>query len=907
MIPWFIIKHYVQKHSKFSSCVAVLLVFTLLYYSYIKILFAAWSFIIGVAVSYCLLSAEMLVPNFLPMYSRKRKGEYGDDELAMMKTVCTVCGQRNCPRHRPELNILAFQPWTNIEIREKVNQALEEFGEIVMKEFVYTWYKDLSVDEEFTEELRTSIKFLTAVLFRRAKKLDIPNLVTEKIIKAALQHLDCCIQAQKQDGRDIQQATLDYLGSDVHTAMWSRKAEVEYLRCLVESLFPYILKPEALHSKSMCTLVREILAGSVLLPAMDAIANPDMVNNLILIFLDDTPPPEATEPPSPYVPFLHTFTQHVDKTMSCLRLELKDILEQPVLLYSFMQFLKKEAAVNVLQFCLSCEDFNKRILSPDVSQSEFIELHSMAKDLYKSYCDPNALDRINFSEKIINELSDVINSPPEQIVRLRTSFTMFQAYEHAYDLLENTFLPLFHQSDDYYTMLCGDRSGSQSSRNSSRLAKKKDVLSNLSSKLKGVFKANTGEEKLPGLEFSDTDLALPTNSSSVHNDVDLDDDIIDKGHPKHDLSTWRVTIPMIGARPDPENMKRQYFVFIIEIGRADVPDGELEKANWTVARKYGEFYVLEQKLTEFHGEFTDCLLPARKSFGTKNQDFIEGKKEVFELYLQKLLTKPNLKGSELLYSFLTSQSEFNTSFLPDINIGKFVKSMPMKLVKEKGQHLDPFLQAFSLSTEAPKPRSSVPERRGSDASQRSTGSERLSSNLFGNNADCGFHPKKTSDRPPAGVLEVEGVFDSLVYIASLVYNVPKWFYSLLMTLRILFKETLESFINWYINYKVSQVTQEHRLVSIIHLLRDVLFFDTDPPRTDDQKKMRLEETEQGCLDYVPKFFVAVIGNKIHEERTKSVLNILQQPKLNKQLSYVLLDILITELFPELLVEDKTVQ
>ena len=29
----------------------------------------------------------------------------------------------NC---RPELNILAFQPWTNLEIRQRVDQALDE-------------------------------------------------------------------------------------------------------------------------------------------------------------------------------------------------------------------------------------------------------------------------------------------------------------------------------------------------------------------------------------------------------------------------------------------------------------------------------------------------------------------------------------------------------------------------------------------------------------------------------------------------------------------------------------------------------------------------------------------------------------------------------------------------------------
>ena len=52
------------------------------------------------------------------------------------------------------------------------------------------------------------------------------------------------------------------------------------------------------------------------------------------------------------------------------------------------------------------DDFNERILSPNVSQSEFVELHNMAKELYRSYCAENALDRIKFDEDVVAELKD---------------------------------------------------------------------------------------------------------------------------------------------------------------------------------------------------------------------------------------------------------------------------------------------------------------------------------------------------------------------------------------------------------------------------------------------------------------------------------------------------------------------
>jgi len=76
---------------------------------------------------------------------------------------------------------------------------------------------------------------------------------------------------------------------------------------------------------------------------------------------------------------------------------------------------------------------------------------------------------------------------------------------------------------------------------------------------------------------------------------------------------------------------------------------------------------------------------------------------------QTLLTKPALRGSELLYDFLRpscaeAASRFDQKLLPDVKLGRFFRKVPNKLVKEKGQHLDVFLQSFIQSCESPKPK-----------------------------------------------------------------------------------------------------------------------------------------------------------------------------------------------------------
>lgn len=52
------------------------------------------------------------------------------------------------------------------------------------------------------------------------------------------------------------------------------------------------------------------------------------------------------------------------------------------------------------------EDFNKKILNPDLSQQDLEKLHRDLCDLYKNYLAPTAPDRIKFEESIVTELEE---------------------------------------------------------------------------------------------------------------------------------------------------------------------------------------------------------------------------------------------------------------------------------------------------------------------------------------------------------------------------------------------------------------------------------------------------------------------------------------------------------------------
>lgn len=195
----------------------------------------------------------------------------------------------------------------------------------------------------------------------------------------------------------------------------------------------------------------------------------------------------------------------------------------------------------------------------------------------------------------------------------------------------------------------------------------------------------------------------------------------DKSH--RDLTTWRVAVPHVdggGTQP----------VYMIAIHSA------AEAKSWTVLRQDQDFYALRTRLAEFHGdkELSDSPLPSRKNPHLP----LTANRQRYEEFLQKLLSKPMLRSSELLYTFLTTphlKPYFANYSTPDIGI--LYQSMAYKLRKEKGQHLDKFMSTFLASTNTKYEHMDVGVEPSSDHDLNDVKSRgrKLVDGVFGNNLD----------------------------------------------------------------------------------------------------------------------------------------------------------------------------
>ncbi|KAM9551512.1 sorting nexin-14-like isoform 3-T3 [Salvelinus alpinus] len=876
---------------------------TILLNRYLHILMVFWSFLAGVITFYCSLGTESLLPNILFTMKPKNK-QQEQQELFPLGHSCAVCGKVKCKRHRPTLLLENYQPWLDLKVYSKVDASMSELLELVLENFVYPWYRDITDDEACVDELRMTFRFFASVLVRRAQKVDVPSLISGKMMKAAMKHIEIIAKAKQKvkNTEGLQQAALDEYGPDLHVALRSRREELLYLRKVTEMLFAYLMPPKATDCRSLALLMREVMVGSVFLPTLDFMADPDTVNHMVLIFVDDSPPELAMDPPSALVPFLQKYADPRTKKTSVLKLELKEIREQQDLLFRFMNFLKQEGAVQVLQFCLTVEEFNDKILCPELSDSELQRLHGEVQHLYETYCLEESIDKISFDPVIIEEIRNIAQGPYEGVVKLQTMHCLFEAYEHVLSLLESVFTPMFCHSDEYFRhLLRGVESPKMDSRMNRNISKRGESfgISRIGSKIKGVFKSTTMEgTMLPYAMVNAEDEVIEEATMVVEDNTPVE--ACSTSGVLRNLSAWSITIPYV----DEVNRERVP-VFCIEVERNDRKEAVFsvghETENWSIFRRYMEFYVLENKLTEFHGSFADAQLPSKRIIGPKNYEFLSSKREEFEEYLQRLMQHPELTNSQLLADFLSPhsmESQFMDKMLPDVNLGKIFRSVPGKIIKEKGQNLEPFIQSFFNSCESPKAKPSRPEM--TMLSPTAEKNKKLFTDLYKNNANLPEGLEKKHNRNCfMEVISVEGMYDYMMFMGRVVFHMPDWLHHILSGGRILFKNTLEAYMDNYIQHKRDIILQEHHVVSLVTMLRDAVFCETSEELATGDKQRRAKKAFEEMMNYLPDFVEKCIGQEAKYEGIRLLFEGFQQPLLNKQLTYVLMDIAVEELFPEL--------
>ena len=183
-----------------------------------------------------------------------------------------------------------------------ISVALNDLLNQVVRDFVWSWYSDISSSPSFPIAVSSLFHASLAQLLLRASRIDFAAFVVRRILPKVTSHIDqfrqseIALRGTGLERKLTQSEELDlllasrYAGkgtSKLHPAIdnlsttFTKQNEEMHLRQLMDRAMPFLLPETDARSTILKITVREIVACTVLYPLLDMITDPDFWNQII--------------------------------------------------------------------------------------------------------------------------------------------------------------------------------------------------------------------------------------------------------------------------------------------------------------------------------------------------------------------------------------------------------------------------------------------------------------------------------------------------------------------------------------------------------------------------------------------------------------------------------------------------
>ncbi|CZS89899.1 hypothetical protein WAI453_002884 [Rhynchosporium graminicola] len=223
-------------------------------------------------------------------------------------------GQRNFVRRPPGVAFLATTRWKNetsaLRARQTyekqplypesatVSGALDGILELIIRDFVKSWYSNISKNPAFTNEVDKTIRLALVCLREELLAVDITEVVTTRFVPILTAHFrDFCDAERAIRGRHLNRSVTEseeldlaiagkYKDGKLHPAASlaysdTKLVQQDYLRKLTRALLPRLLPEPVIGSRAVGGLINELLACAVLSPVMQLLSEPDTWNQVM--------------------------------------------------------------------------------------------------------------------------------------------------------------------------------------------------------------------------------------------------------------------------------------------------------------------------------------------------------------------------------------------------------------------------------------------------------------------------------------------------------------------------------------------------------------------------------------------------------------------------------------------------
>ncbi|KAE8354446.1 PXA domain-containing protein [Aspergillus coremiiformis] len=179
-----------------------------------------------------------------------------------------------------------------------VSEGIDELLTLVTRDFVASWYRSISPNPMFVNEVDRVIRTAIGTLRDRLLAEDLISLVVSRIFPILTTHLkEFDVAERSVRGRNLTRNVTEsdeldiaiaskYRDGHLHPAAAlslsdQKLVEQEYLRKVTVGLLPQLFPGNVLSSRIVSVLVREILSCAVLFPIVSALSDPDTWNQLM--------------------------------------------------------------------------------------------------------------------------------------------------------------------------------------------------------------------------------------------------------------------------------------------------------------------------------------------------------------------------------------------------------------------------------------------------------------------------------------------------------------------------------------------------------------------------------------------------------------------------------------------------
>ncbi|XP_042275463.1 sorting nexin-25 [Thunnus maccoyii] len=324
------------------------------------------------------------------------------------------------------------------------------------------------------------------------------------------------------------------------------------------------------------------------------------------------------------------------------------------------------------------------------------------------------------------------------------------------------------------------------------------------------------------------------------------------------LGHWRATITTAEATEEGGETVACYSVCV-----SLVEGEETVNSRWSVQRKLTEFQMLHRKLTECFPSLKKLQLPSlsKLPFKSIDQKFLDKSKTQLNTFLQRLLTDERLCQSEVLYAFLSPSPEH----------------LKVMSIQKKS--------SFSLASFL----------------------ERLPGDFFSHTEEEADDDSDLSDYGDEADGRRDALAEPCFMLIGEIFELRGMFKWVRKTLIALVQVTFGRTINKQIRDTVNWIFCEQMLVCYISVFRDNFWPNGKlaphvKVRTDTERSETKERAQQKLLDNIPDALANLVGQQNARYGIIKIFNALQEASANKHLLYVLMEMLLKELCPELSAE-----